>query len=101
MSSNPLGAPVNANSNDFLRSFDTLGNKIIQVEMGPRGDGSIALLDLHMKIYDDKVRFLIWSATTPGGEFLQALDKYFSAVEGAAARVLFKLNPAPQGGNNP
>jgi hypothetical protein len=69
--------------NDFLRVFDSQENEVASVEMGPRGPGWVASLDLHLNIDDDKVRWVIWNANGVGANVLQRADELFTQVANA------------------
>jgi hypothetical protein len=86
---NVMVGPTGAGSgNDFLRIFDERENEVASVEMGPRGSGAIASLDLHLNFDEDNVRWVIWNQNGVGAAILQRADEAFRA---AAPQLLLAL----------
>jgi hypothetical protein len=66
--------------NDFLRIFDEQEHEIESIEMGPRGSGAIASVDLHLNFDDQGMRWVIWNQNGVGANILERADKLFTQM---------------------
>lgn len=77
--------PVSFASPDYLRAYNAnTGQQIESAEMGPRGPGSVASIDLHLLLVDNRPLFQFHTSSGTGnidlGNLAQELLKLAAAV---------------------
>jgi hypothetical protein len=81
------------NGNDWLRMFDPAENELASVEMGPRGPGWVASVDLHVTFDQSakEVRWNYWNANGVGANILARIDEQFKKEASNIGKALFAL----------